>query len=75
MSRHWPTPPEPLRATSPAISTARVPDVVELVPDRLSLLGDSVALDGRVSWVPERVRGWQPMNCYVLREADRKSVV
>ncbi|MBW0102418.1 MBL fold metallo-hydrolase [Pseudonocardia sp. KRD291] len=53
---------------------ARAP-VVELVPDRLHLLGDGVELDGRISWVPPHVRGWQPMNCYVLREAGSVLVI
>lgn len=48
---------------------------VELVPDRLYLLGDSVELDGRVSWAPGDVRGWQPVNCYVVRQGDSILVV
>lgn len=74
MSRHW-QPGAPVRTTGPAISQVRAPEVVELVPGRLYLLGDSVELDGRVSWVPEHTRGWQPMNCYVLREAGSVLVV
>lgn len=74
MSRHWPAS-DPVRTTAPAISVSRAPEVVALVPDRLYLLGDSVELDGRISWVPERARGWQPMNCYVLREAGSVLVI
>lgn len=73
MSRHWPAAPDPVRAA--ARSAAPAPEVVELVEGRLYLLGDSVELDGRVSWVPERARGWQPMNCYVLREAGAVLVI
>lgn len=51
------------------------PKAVELVADRLYLLGDSVELDGRVSWVPADVRGWQPVNCYVLLEHGSVLVV
>lgn len=72
MSRHWQ---KSGRAAAPASSAGRGPEVVELVADRLYLLGASVALDGRVSWVPERARGWQPVNCYVLREAGSVLVV
>lgn len=48
---------------------------IELVPDQLYLLGDSVELDGRVSWVPPSVRGWQPVNCYVAVQADKALVI
>lgn len=48
---------------------------VELVPDRLYLLGDAVELDGRVSWVPADVRGWTPVNCYALVEPGAVLVV
>ena len=46
-----------------------------LVPDRLYLLGDSVPLDGRISWVPPQARGWQPLNTYVLLEGEAALVV
>lgn len=42
--------------------------VIELVPERLYLLGGTVPLDGRISWVPADATGWQPVNAYVLRE-------
>ncbi len=48
---------------------------VGLVPGRLFLLGDSVPLDGRVSWVPADVRGWQPVNTYLLKEGDAHLVI
>lgn len=48
---------------------------VELVTDRLYLLGDAVELDGRVSWVPPHVRGWAPVNCYALVEPGAVLVV
>ena len=50
---------------TPASTT---PPPVELVAGKLYLLGDSIALDGRISWVPRDVRGWQPLNTYVLIE-------
>jgi len=49
--------------------------ITTLVPDRLYLLGGSVALDGRISWVPEGARGWQPINAYVLREGNEALIV
>lgn len=39
---------------------------VELVPDRLYRLGATMPLDGRISWVPPDLRGWQPANCYLV---------
>lgn len=48
---------------------------VELVPDRLYALGDSVELDGRVGWVPQDARGWQPHNCYLMVEGDRAMLI
>lgn len=49
---------------------AAFPPVVELDPGRLYLLGDTIALDGRISWVPKSARGWQPINTYVLTEGS-----
>lgn len=48
---------------------------VELVPGALYLLGSSIALDGRISWVPQETRGWQPSNCYVLLDDGHCLVV
>jgi flavorubredoxin len=41
-------------------------DPVALVPGSLYLLGGSIALDGRVSWVPRDATGFQPVNTYLL---------
>lgn len=49
--------------------------IIELVPGRLYLLGGSIALDGRISWVPAEERGWQPINAYVLREGNDALIV
>lgn len=38
------------------------------IADGLHVLGGLIPLDGRVSWVPAAARGWQPSNCYLLRE-------
>ncbi len=62
-------------AVAPGTRPAVAPEVVELAADRLYLLGAGVELDGRVSWVPEHARGWQPMNCYVLCEAGSVLVI
>lgn len=52
-----------------------VPRPVTLVEGKLYLLGDSVALDGRISWVPPQARGWQPINAYVLIEDEQVLVI
>lgn len=48
---------------------------IELVPERLYALGGTVALDGRVSWVAASARGYQPANCYLLREGRQALLV
>lgn len=55
--------------------TTHTQDPVELVPDKLFLLGGDIALDGRISWAPADARGWQPCNCYVLLEEENCLVV
>lgn len=55
--------------------TTVTPAPVELVAGKLYLLGDSIALDGRISWVPAETRGWQPLNTYVLIEDDTVLVI
>jgi flavorubredoxin len=52
-----------------------IPAPVELVAESLYLLGDSVELDGRVSWAPPEVRARQPVNCYVLCDRDDALVI
>jgi glyoxylase-like metal-dependent hydrolase (beta-lactamase superfamily II) len=51
-----------------AISKMSCP--VELVADRLYVLGDTLPLDGRISWAPARLGRFQAVNCYLLREGD-----
>jgi flavorubredoxin len=53
---------------NPEATTLAAPPAVALVPGRLFLLGDSVAMDGRISWVPADATGWQPLNAYLLLE-------
>lgn len=48
---------------------------IALVPGRLWLLGGSIAMDGRISWVPAEARGYQPINTYLLREAGGVLIV
>ncbi len=50
-------------------------DPVALVPGRLWVLGESIPLDGRITWAPAEARGWQPLNTYVLIEGDAALVV
>lgn len=40
----------------------------EVVPDRVFALGSAFPLDGRVSWVPARLAGYQATNAYLLKE-------
>ncbi|MEX2290294.1 MAG: hypothetical protein WD794_08225 [Mycobacteriales bacterium] len=61
--------------TQTEASTETAAALVELVPDALYLLGSSIALDGRISWVPPEARGWQPSNCYVLLDDGHCLVV
>ena len=58
-----------------AVAPQPVAAPIELVTGKLYLLGDSVVLDGRISWVPAEVRGWQPINTYVLLEGTSVLVV
>lgn len=61
-----------MNAIAPHIAATRP---LALVPGRLYLLGDSVPLDGRISWVPPDARGWQPLNTYVLVEGEAALIV
>jgi len=42
----------------------------KLKNDELIVLGGSIPLDGRVSWVPAGATGFQPSNCYLLSEGN-----
>jgi flavorubredoxin len=44
--------------------------VLEIVPGALSVLGGLIEADGRVSWIPSSIRGYQPANCYLLLEEN-----
>ena len=44
---------------------------VELVPGRVYALGAAIPLDGRVSWVPPRARGFQASHAHLLLEGSR----
>ncbi len=48
---------------------------VELVPDRLYRLGDMLSLDGRISWAPPDLRGYQPANCYLVVEGRNATLI
>jgi glyoxylase-like metal-dependent hydrolase (beta-lactamase superfamily II) len=50
-------------------------EAVELVPGRLFALGGMVELDGRVSWMPPQVGGFQPVNAYLLVEGANALLV
>ncbi len=49
--------------------------MTELVPGRLWALSNPFELDGRVSTHPLDVRGFSPMQCYLLREGDRALLI
>jgi flavorubredoxin len=50
-------------------------DAVELAGGQLYALGDTEKLDGRMSWMPSDVRGWQPVSCYLIKSADAAVMV
>ena len=49
--------------------------MTELVPDRLWAFSNPYELDGRVSTHPLDVRGFAPMQCYLLKEGDRALLI
>jgi hypothetical protein len=51
------------------------PPVITLSPDRLYALANPYEIDGRVSWHPPGVRGFAPMNCYLLVEGERALLI
>lgn len=52
-----------------AMSGSNPPPPIALARDRLHVLGDAFAVDGRVSWIPAQERGWQATNAYLLTPA------
>jgi hypothetical protein len=57
------------------MSASRTSDPVELVRDRLYVVGGNVPLDGRASWAPAGASGWQPANCYLLLTAEGEPLI
>jgi flavorubredoxin len=49
--------------------------IVELAPGRLYALGGPVEVDGRISWLPSELRGYQPLNCFLLIEGRKALLV
>jgi glyoxylase-like metal-dependent hydrolase (beta-lactamase superfamily II) len=49
--------------------------ITRLDEDRLWALSHPYPVDGRVSWHAPSARGYAPMNCYMLREPDRATLV
>ena len=49
--------------------------VVELVRDKLYRLGAMMPLDGRISWVPSDLRGYQPANCYLVLDGRYATLI
>jgi flavorubredoxin len=51
-------------------------DIVELVPERLYVLGGRLRLGSDISWAPPASWGRiQPINCYLLREGDAAMII
>ena len=50
-------------------------EAVELVADQLYRLGAMMPLDGRISWVPSEVRGFQPANCYLILDGLNATLI
>jgi flavorubredoxin len=48
---------------------------VELIPDKLYRLGAMMPLDGRISWVPSDLRGYQPANCYLILDGRSATLI
>jgi hypothetical protein len=49
--------------------------IIRLDEDRLWALSHPYPVDGRVSWHDPDVRGYAPMNCYMLREDGRALLI
>lgn len=43
--------------------------------DKVVVLGGTIPLDGRVSWVPAGATGYQPSNCYLLMDGAERLLV
>ncbi|MGI8609055.1 MAG: hypothetical protein ACR2MY_07480 [Candidatus Dormibacteria bacterium] len=48
---------------------------VELVADKLYRLGAMMPLDGRISWIPSDLRGYQPANCYLMLDGKDATLI
>jgi flavorubredoxin len=48
---------------------------VELIPDRLYRIGGMLPLDGRISWVPRDLGGYQPSNCYLVLDGKEATLI
>ncbi|MBJ7599476.1 hypothetical protein [Candidatus Nephthysia bennettiae] len=50
-------------------------EAVELIPGELYRLGAMMPLDGRISWVPSDLRGYQPANCYLVLDGINATLI
>jgi flavorubredoxin len=48
---------------------------VELIPDELYRIGAMMPLDGRISWVPPDLRGFQPANSFVVLDGSNATLI
>ena len=63
-------------SVDPAATKKDRPDgSAEIIPGKLYVVGGTVELDGRVSWAPSHLKGFQPANCYVLVGGDAALIV
>lgn len=49
--------------------------IVTLAHDKVRVLGGTVPIDGRISWISPGARGHAPVNCYLLTEGEHALLV
>lgn len=48
---------------------------LEVIPGQLYALGGVVEVDGRLSWMPPKARGYQGLNCFLMVEPGTSMIV
>jgi hypothetical protein len=61
--------------TGAATQTTVAGEVWALVEDKVLVMSNPYELDGRVTSYPRDVRGYSPMQCYLLKEGDRALLI
>lgn len=57
------------------LQAATSEQALELVQDKLYRLGGAVELDGRISWIPHDREGFEPINCYLIKDGSHALLV